>query len=86
MLSAFRTASAAFAACGYAHPPGDAGCGDFVTFAKAALPVAVRLPAGAGHRAAVVDCSDSVGGGMAGYTLCVMQQTRVCFPIEDSGT
>ena len=52
----------------------------------AALPVAGRLPAAAGHRAAVVDCSDSVGGGMAGYTLCVKQQTRVCFPIEDSGT
>ena len=42
------------AACGYAHPPGDAGYGDFVTFAKAVLPVAGRLPAGAGHRAAVV--------------------------------
>lgn len=27
-----------FAACGYTHPPGDAGYGDFVTSAKAALP------------------------------------------------
>ena len=35
-----------FAACGYAHPPGDAGYGDFVTSAKAALPwlADYRLP------------------------------------------
>ena len=60
-----------FAACGYAHPPGDAGYGDFVTFAMAALPVAGRLPASAGHRAAVVDVD--VGGveGDGGYTVCV---------------
>ncbi len=51
-------------ACGYAHPPGDAGCGDFVTFAMAALPVAGRLPAGAGHRAAVVDCDVIAGGSL----------------------
>ena len=37
----------------------------------AALPVAGRLPAGAGHRAAVVDVD--VGGvdGDGGYTVCV---------------
>ena len=52
-----------FAPCGYAHPPGDAGCGDFVTFAMAALPAAGRLPAAAGHRAAVVDCDVIAGGG-----------------------
>ena len=35
-----------FAACGYTHPPGDAGYGDFVTSAKAALPwlADYRLP------------------------------------------
>ena len=35
-----------FAACGHAHPPGDAGYGDFVTSAKAALPwlTDYRLP------------------------------------------
>ena len=35
-----------FAPCGYAHPPGDAGYGDFVTSAKAALPwlANYRLP------------------------------------------
>ena len=39
----------------------------------AALPVAGRLPAGAGHRAAVVDVDVDVGGvdGDGGYTVCV---------------
>ena len=60
-----------FAPCGYAHPPGDAGCGDFVTFAMAALPVADRLPADAGHRAAGVDVDADGVDGDGGYTVCV---------------
>ena len=71
LRSAFRTASVAAAPCGYAHPPGDAGCGDFVTFAMAALPVAGRLPAAAGHRAASVDVDADGVDSDGGYTVCV---------------
>ena len=76
----------AAAACGYAHPPGDAGCGDSVTFAKAALPVAGRLPAGAGHRATVVvvdDCRINASADSVLYVL--VHQVRECLTIRGIG-